>query len=603
MIRRILSVLLAVILLLSFAACDGTEESKKPSKKPTSSQSDASSDDTVSSDDLTSSEDTYTAPTEEVIITESTIENTYWSKVEKTEEENVSSEDDYTFEELPEEEEKLQPDGAPVTLYVKDFGAKGDGKTDDAKAILSAVSALRESPKGSVLLFEKNKTYFYEDNGTSIRSVFYLSYNEGLTVKGDNTLIMLGGENLYYADITHTSDITIDGFCFDYKTKPAFFCETQSIDKDECTAIVKIDRDIGLATGETYFMNSKQGFGVVPRDTSRYHMYIKKYEMLNAKERILKIYFDSTHAPTKTNLGKSYCMEDGFVMPHPKTGNTIERGFSIHENHNFTMRNVNIYSTSRHVFSLQYGTGVFTFENVNVVRAPYDKGLRYTSWADCYHLIHNRAKYIWKNCSNEWNYDDVFNISAETHTVSEVFSKKDFRMKPLNDVSGDVAQVGDTITIINTKTGALIGRAKVKAIISSNEDEYTTRVKVEDELPLLQSGDHIMCWIDNTCAQNSEFINCNFDGTFRARTDVTFTNCKFFNRRFWIGLETVNHEGTLGKNIIFRNCEFTGDNAWEITSGNSAKNGYRLENIVFENCKNINKNNMMIGPYDEVIVK
>ena len=112
-----------------------------------------------------------------------------------------------------------------------------------------------------------------------------------------------------------------------------------------------------------------------------------------------------------------------------------------------------------------------------------------------------------------------------------------------------------------------------------------------------------MFWVDDTCAPGSEFINCDFDGTFRARTEVTFTDCRFVNRRFWIGLETVNHEGTLGKNIIFKNCEFLGDNAWEITSGNSAKNGYCLKNIVFENCKNIDLDKMMIGPYDEVIVK
>ena len=50
MIRRISSVLLALFLLVSFAACDGTEETKKPAKKPTSSQSNTSSDDTTSAD-------------------------------------------------------------------------------------------------------------------------------------------------------------------------------------------------------------------------------------------------------------------------------------------------------------------------------------------------------------------------------------------------------------------------------------------------------------------------------------------------------------------------------------------------------------------------
>lgn len=580
MIKRIFSIILTLIMVMALVTGCGAEETKKPSKKPSSSQSGNKLED-------------------EVVVTSSVIETTtpniIYGNTQNTFEPTYSGEDENMC---------YQPDGAPVTLKVEDFGAKGDGKTDDAKAIYNAMVTLANSPRGSVLVFGKNKTYYYKDNGTSLRAVIYFSNNENLTVKGDNTLILLGGDSNYYADVTNSKNITIEGLSFDYKEYKAAFAATVergNVDADAGTAIVKIDREIFMENGETAAPRCNE-FGVVPSDSSRHHMYLKKYEMIDKANGIIKVYFDTSNGMTMSRLKNDYIYQYGFVLPSPYAGK-IERGFSIHENENFTMRNVNIYSTSRHVFSLQWNEGNFIFENVNVVRAPYDQNLRYVSWADCYHLIHNRAKFVWKNCKNEWNYDDVFNISTTTHYVSKVYSNKEFVMQPVGTISGgDYPRVGETISIINTKTGAFIGRATVRSVISQ-KDGYITRVKVNEELPLLQDGEHIKCWVDNAAAPGSEFINCNFDGTFRARSELTFTNCTFNNRRFWIGLDTIDYEGPIGKNVIFRNCKFTGDNAWEVFSGNSNKGGYKLENIVFENCTNVDKSIVTAGPYDEIIFK
>ena len=166
-----------------------------------------------------------------------------------------------------------------------------------------------------------------------------------------------------------------------------------------------------LEKGETYSYN-KDFFGAVATESSRHHMYLLKYEMIEPESRTVKIYFDKSNGLTMSRLADNYIYTYGFVLPMPYTGNIIERGFSIHSNENFTMKDVNVYSTARHVFSLQYNTGNVLFDNVCVVRAPYDKELKFTSWADCYHLIHNRAKYKWVNCKNEWNFDDVFKICA-----------------------------------------------------------------------------------------------------------------------------------------------------------------------------------------------
>lgn len=588
MSKRILCILLSLVLLVALVTgCDNDKNTtvKKPSPKPNNSASaNAGTNNTTSSEE---------------IVTSSVIETTTPNIIPG----NTVN----TFEPMYTEEEEiicLQPEGKPVTIKVEDYGAKGDGKTDDAKAIYEAMMALSNSPRGSVLLFGKNKTYYYKDNGAPINSVIYFSSNEDLTVKGDNTLILLGGQTNYYADITKSKNITIEGLSFDYSEyKPAFAATVKKgdVDVNAGTAIVKIDREIHMNDGETAVPRCNS-FGAVPSPNSRYHMYLKKYEMIDSKNGILKVYFDTTNGLTMSRLKDDFIYTYGFVLPGPYAGK-IERGFSIHNNTNFTMRNVNIYSTSRHVFSLQWNYGNFLFENVSVVRAPYDQGLAYTSWADCYHLIHNRAKYVWKNCKNEWNYDDVFNISATTHYVSKVYSTKEIVMQPVKSESGgDYPQVGETISVINTKTGAFIGRATVRSVIST-KNGYISRIKLNEELPLLQEGTHIKCWVDDTVAPGSEFINCNFQGTYRARSELTFTNCVFDNLRFWIGLDTIDNEGPISKNIIFRNCEFKGANAWEVFSGNGNKGGYKLQNIVFENCKNISKDKVTSGPYDEVIFK
>ncbi len=599
--RQKIKVLLSSLLLVALLAACVTDnaKTKKPSGKNNNSSvtTDSSSDNTgEQNDDSNPTDDS----SEDSNVVEKQVPVTHTETVIRYEKEQTPM-----WEADVEEVSYSQPEGKPVTLRVKDFGAKGDGKTDDAKAIYKAVGELRSAPKGSVLEFESNKTYYYKNNGTSVRAVFYFRNNECLTIKGNNSLIKLGGTNLYYADIADNKDITIEGLRFDYaEYKPAFAATVQSVDISEGSAIVKADRDIHLETGENYTPQALRGgkiFGVVPADNSRYHMYLEKYKMLDSATRQLKVYFDTTNGLTMSRLANSFVFTYGFVLPMPETGNQIERGFSIHNNCNFTMKNVDIYSTCRHVFSLQYNTGSMLFDHVNVVRAPYDQALRYTSWADCYHLIHNRAKFLWKNCKNEWNYDDVFNISAQTMTVNQVYSQKEFKFAPLSGSSEETVQPGDTICILNTKTGALIGRAKVKSIISKSDGQI--RVKVEKEMPLLAAGLHILCWVEDTVAPGSEFVDCDFDGTFRARSELTFTRCRFYNRRFWIGLDTINAEGPLGKNILFRKCVFEGDNAWEISSGNSNKNGYHLENIVFEKCKNISTDNIVAGAIDEIIIR
>lgn len=488
-------------------------------------------------------------------------------------------------------------------IYVKDFGAVGDGKTDDAVAINSAVEAFKAAPEGSTLVFEANKTYYYKENRCGQLPVFYFRYQKDKTIKGDNSMILLGGKNHYYADIENCKNITIEGMNFEYgEYKPAFHGSFESIDAENGTAIMIADRDIHLKNGEIYDKTmSRELFACIKCEKARWHMYIDSYEMLDEQERKIKVKFNIQDKRTMDRLKLDFLKTNGMIMMMPYTGNIIERAFSIHNNTDFTMRNVNVYSACRHCFSLQYNFGEFLFENVKYVRNPDDTDLWFVSWGDTYHLLQNRAKYTWKNCKNEWNYDDVFNISVSRLVPKKVYAKDEADLFFL-ETKGSFAPIlaGDIATVVNRATGQYL-HTEIKEVIC--QEGTTNHVKFKDSIDWLEENEEIAVYIDNLAAAGSVMENCDFDGTMRARNDITFINTRFYVRRFWVGNETV-WEGSLPRNIIFKNCKFEYDDHnepyWHITACTRGGDAH-AENIVFENCEGALLELMEHAPADELI--
>lgn len=130
-------------------------------------------------------------------------------------------------------------DGNPLSVSalvvsVKDFGAKGDGATDDATAIQSALDSL--STKGGIIFFPAG-TYI-------IGSILYFYANQKLV--GDNAVLKKSGS--ITAIITSAGDTTItgyngvhdctfDGLTFDgndTQVTPLSFCHAQRMTIRNC---------------------------------------------------------------------------------------------------------------------------------------------------------------------------------------------------------------------------------------------------------------------------------------------------------------------------------------------------------------------------------
>ena len=512
-------------------------------------------------------------------------------------------------------------DYKPVTLNVEDFGAVGDGVTDDGVAIYDALQALRQSAPGSVLEFEA-KTYRFVDNGKYSQitggkklnqAVFEFYGDKGLTIKGktengNTTLISIGGTSdyykNYYANIENCEDIAFENINFDYAEYKAAFAVTSlnyrdgwlqaSINgtKNILTGYLVKDSngnypDIHLEDGDEYKANGNAQFGVLNKENNRYFMYFTSFKMVDKTTGEIEITLNKDNDNTMSNLKDGFFSEIAdFILPMPYSGNLIERGFSVHGVNNFTMKDCKVFSASRHGMSLQNNSGDITFDNVDVV--PSDDKLNFTSWGDFYHVLNSTgANYTWKDCEARYNYDDVFNISAATLKLNKINSLREIEIGEGENGFGKV-YAGTTLVIVDTATGELVYRDTIKRVIEQDDD--SANIRLSSSLPDGTTLDNKLVWIDEAVG-TSTMQNCTFDGTFRARGNIAFNSCNFTVKRFWIGLESVTREGPLSRNIVFNNCSLTCQNVdvFEIGSYNegsnaTASNAYKLENIKFSGC-------------------
>lgn len=438
--------------------------------------------------------------------------------------------------------------GAKV-FHVKDFGAVGDGVTDDFAAIHKAVAAARTSGC-AILRFDGSKIYrAIGRSDFTEEALFDLKGAKHLKIEGNGAWVVLHPPDSF-ALLDTAENIQVDGFRIDYEPKPYYQGMIQKIDVEAMTIDIKVLERYPLPeVGKNNFRAPFFGRSFIPdapgaRSGRGDNIYINEVTRLESDRR-LRIHLrenalnnDSPAASMKPRV--RYAAEQGateFVVPHVKYAhrgkvNLITRSARV------TFSNLHYYCSPHFWQTITHNTGPITLRNVDL-KMPHPETELFVCWRDGLHIRNGRWGILIED--SDWDgaatYDDSFAIYSRAQKMVGIEGNT-MTITPTSDSKEPFLWMkGDWASVWSPGQQELRGMARVVEIDATARDQ-TFRVTLES-MPAGALKDDIVLH-EESLNRGTLIRNCSTSdiGTENSSTrfrcvDVKFENNRFEDFHFW----------------------------------------------------------------------
>jgi hypothetical protein len=455
--------------------------------------------------------------------------------------------------------------GAEV-FQVKDFGAVGDGVTDDFVAIQKAVMAARESGCG-IVHFDGSRTYrAIGKSDFTEETLFDLQDAKHLKIEGQGAKVVLHPPDAF-ALVDGAENIQIDGFKIDYDPKPYYQGMIKKIDVEAMTIDIEVPERYPVPeVGKNEFRAPFFGRSFIPdapgtRSGHGDNIYVEEVTRLDG-ERHLRIHLrgnalGSDNPDARLQPRVRYAAEHGateFVVPHVKYGHRGV-GTRIMSSARVTLSNLHYFCVPHFWLPITHNIGPITLHNVDL-KTPAPETELFVSWRDGLHIKNGRWGILIEE--SDWDgaasYDDSFAIysraqkmvavDGNTMTITPTFLNKEFFLwKP-----------GDWASVWSPGQEKLRGMARVVSVDGKTGNQ-TFHVTLEAMPAGAAEGDIVLH--EESLNRGSVIRNCRTSdiGTEYSSTrfrcvDVTFENNHLDDFHFWF------HAGSNGprpRDIVIKN--------------------------------------------------
>lgn len=462
-------------------------------------------------------------------------------------------------------------------IYAADYGAVGDGTTDDGPALTQALYAAMR--KRGTLKLQEGKTYYVATSSNTTNgfvSPFAVEGKKNFTVDGCGATISVKPGITYIAAVS-CENIVFKNLNFKYDI-PIYMVGTVTAVKG---AKVTYSTDIEPNADSCEFGGI--GFSIKYNEgiQNRPHQFFSK--MVKTDSKTVEVTY---------NAAGGYSMGDKVFLPNPYIGHMIGEVFYFSGTKGqLYLENINVYSAPSFIFAIKGNPGDVVMNNVDIVPEP-DTGreIEMVSWRDGYHCKDNRGRLIWYECDTGVIFDDVCNISCTLGAVLSIPSETQIEVTNQefyayqNRIVGYDCEVGDVVDVYSPSKTKYAGRATVTEIKKNSSGSLTITL----DTPLSDVTTDYVVGNLMTAAPGSLMENCRATGTFRFRGAATIRNCEFDILIIWIMVEG-DVEGPIPQNIVFENCVLN-DGSIEIDAMDRNTNRYSkaiakmITGIKFINC-------------------
>lgn len=372
------------------------------------------------------------------------------------------------------------------TFSVDDFGALGDGQSDDFAAIHRAVAAAKGAG-GGIIEFEAGKTYrVVGKDDLTPEHVFPLENARNIKVAGNGARLILHPPD-GLANIRNACNIQIDNLYIDYDPIPYYQGDILDIDLEQMTIDIEVPERYPIPLlgrnqhTEPFFGRSFSPYWPGARAGSGDNIYVDHVERIG-NERQLRLHMPASAVGSDTPSASmrprlQYAVDTGateFVVPHLLYGHYYGQTF-IHNSSRVLLSNLQWTMVPYFWLDARYNSGPITYSNLKL-KTPNPETELYVSWRDGMHIKNGRFGMLIDGCEMDGAamYDDVFAIFTRVHKVTAI-EDPTLEMKPTfrGQKDFDAWWVGDWVSVWNADQSELRGMSRlIKARDVANEDRF-----------------------------------------------------------------------------------------------------------------------------------
>lgn len=343
-------------------------------------------------------------------------------------------------------------------FHVAEYGAVGDGITDDGQAIRDAIDAAIEAGEGAKVIFEE-KTYRLAKYDGS-RYHFNFKGVEGITIEGNGAEIINNPYNSIFS-INESKDITLRGFEFDCFPLPFTQGTITSVDTDNGKFYLHIHEGYENPVKAYREIGKKPnwGWGVCIDSQERerkpgaiMHMFIQDVTEVDVDKKIICVELTDEYKKHISELAE----DDRFVITikYGPNGSNI----AVSKSEDIHLEDYSIYTAKYGmVHSFSYNTGRIYVDGVNITFKPGTDRL-ITTPKDGFHCKHNSIGPIIEDGLFEGLLDDAINISVCPYWIKKDLGNNQYL------IVRDGAKIGDKLMAYTPSTGAVIEDIEVLQI-------------------------------------------------------------------------------------------------------------------------------------------
>jgi len=416
-------------------------------------------------------------------------------------------------------------------IRVKDYGAVGDGVTDDKNAVLKAFNAAMASKEPVRLEFEADKVYLVSEKMEDF-AFFVVNDVENKEIDGQGSTLLLEKPTNTVLEMNNSHNITFRNLNVKYKEHPSTQGKIVAVDSEDGTFDWDIDEGMELPAYNDWIYHHNtdgtyngwwRGFVYEANEHRKHGGNGFNFDIggiEHVKDRIYRVSLEENSVVKLPllKIGERFVINNyghkAYNLSSQADGKFYKQGATttmrILESGDITFDNFWLHGGPFMLYGITLATGKITFKNSG---SKTSDGRLIVNGSDGVHTTLCRGPIIMENCTFEDNMDDLVNLKGQGCMVKTKTGERTYQLARTVH-----AKQGDKLIFFDAGKRRVIDTAYIEAVehISGGFPVVTLDREIEGIICTEgKSTTGTFVWNANACNQGSVIKNTTFKNSSR----------------------------------------------------------------------------------------